>query len=80
MTATKRVGIWAAAIAFAARIVSILGLAASANAAQAEGEVCPCCEAQATPASIGRVPELSGQYARGRRAAAPMHRCHRRLT
>jgi hypothetical protein len=69
MTTAKRVDILAAVIAFVARIVSILALVAatlwvalpaavvaSANAAHAESGDCPCCEGQATAASIVACP------------------------
>ncbi|TAJ84670.1 hypothetical protein [Reyranella sp.] len=69
LTGGDPAGIFDAVIAFVTRIVSMLALVAavlwvalpaavvaSANAAHAEGEACPCCEGQATPASIVACP------------------------
>lgn len=69
MTAAERVGILASVIAVLARIVSTVALVAavlwialpalvvaSANAAQAEGGDCPCCEAQAAATGIVACP------------------------
>lgn len=72
MTAAERVGILASVISVLARIVSTVALVAavlwialpaivvaSASAAHAESGDCPCCEAQATAASIVSCPSCS---------------------
>jgi len=69
MTAADRVGILTVVIVFVARVVSTVALAvavlwvalpaivvASASAAHAQGDDCPCCEVQAATAGIVACP------------------------